>query len=60
MPETPYVETEALLAVMNGDEDEARRILGGMYRGERVDLLGHAERLAELAEEINRAEALRT
>lgn len=32
--ETPYVETEALLAVMNGDWERAEELVGGMHLGE--------------------------
>lgn len=46
MPETPYVETEALLAAMNGDHDRAEAILADFLPGElrkfddQVTLLG--------------------
>lgn len=34
MPESPYVETEALLAAMNGDHERAEEILAGFLPGE--------------------------
>lgn len=34
MPETPYMETEALLAILNGDREGATRIVAEMLDGE--------------------------
>lgn len=51
MAETPYAETEALLAMLNDDEDEALRILGEMYPRERRALVEKLDRLSLLAED---------
>jgi hypothetical protein len=57
MSETPYVETDALLAVMRGDVDEARRLVDGeMMPGERAALLGHLRELVFLVDDRNRCE----
>lgn len=43
--QTPYVETEALLAVMNEDDGRAEELLGEMHEGE---LVTFARQLHEL------------
>lgn len=54
MPETPYVETEALIAVMCDDIDKARRILREFYPSELSRLAEHAVQLASLCHEVTR------
>ena len=46
MAETPYVGTEALLALLNEDEDTLQSLLRAMLPGELDDLRGHAQDLA--------------
>lgn len=48
-PQTPFVETEALLAVGLDDEDRAEEILGGMSDGELRNLTTTSLRLANIA-----------
>jgi hypothetical protein len=55
--QTPYMETEVLLALLAEDEGQARQLLADMFPGELVTLERHAVRLAELAR-IARREAL--
>lgn len=45
---TPFTESNALLAVIEGDLDEARRIIATMLPGERRQLISQANTLAEL------------
>lgn len=47
MPETPYVETELLLALLNDDEERAKAIVLDMSRVERSDLRAVALHLAD-------------
>lgn len=51
MAETSFAETEALLAVMSEDDDEALRILDDMLPGERRALVGHLSHLSYLADD---------
>lgn len=53
-PTTPYTETEALIAVMRGDEAEALRLTDEMTRTERMELLRHAEDLVTYLNPGNR------
>jgi plasmid stability protein len=46
---TNYSESNALLALIQGDEDEAREILADMLPGELVGLAEAADRLHHLA-----------
>lgn len=46
--ETPYIETELLLAVMNDDEDRAVSLLGEMLPGERQELARQCDQTAKL------------
>lgn len=50
--ETPYVETEALLAVMNGDEIRMQELLDGMTRRELTEF---GNQLADLHSAVQRA-----
>jgi hypothetical protein len=52
--ETPYAETEALLAVMNGDEEEALRLVDELLPGERAALVKHLRKLAHIADDTQR------
>jgi hypothetical protein len=52
MSETPYVETEALLAVMNQDFGRMQELLDGMTRGE---LREFGDQVAELHGAVVRA-----
>lgn len=52
--ETPYVETEALLAMMRGDRDEALRLVDEMLPNERASLSAAACALATFADSRNR------
>jgi hypothetical protein len=45
--ETPYVETEALLAVMNEDDERLQSLLDGMYRRELSEFAAQAQKLHE-------------
>lgn len=56
--ETPYVETEALLAAMNGDIDRCETLLAGLLPGE----LYAFERQVELLDDLigRRTRALRS
>ena len=47
--ETPYVETQALLAMLNDDPDEAQRLVRTMTRTEAQMLFTAARRLAWMA-----------
>lgn len=51
MPETPYIETNALLAVMNGNDDEALKLVDELLPGERANLVKHLSRLSALADD---------
>lgn len=48
---TPYTESNALLAVVRDDLDEARRIIATMLPGERRQLTNQAHKLADLCQE---------
>jgi hypothetical protein len=50
--ETPYVETEVLIAVMNGDIDEAKRLLRDCFPGELNELATNAFKLYTMANAI--------
>jgi hypothetical protein len=52
--ETPYAETEALLAVLREDEDEALRIVDDMLPGERRRFVEQLDRLSLLADDTQR------
>jgi hypothetical protein len=54
MAQTPYAETEALIAVMSEDEDEALRILDDMLPGERRRFVDQLDRLSLLADDTQR------
>ena len=54
MSETPYVEADALLALIRDDRDEAVRLLNEMTAAERASLASSAEKLAHLADDRNR------
>ncbi len=56
MAQTPWLETEALLAVMSEDEDEALRILDEMLPGERRAFVEHLDRLSLLADDTQRCQ----
>jgi hypothetical protein len=49
MAETPYAETEVLLAVMSGDEDAALALLADMTARERRALQEYADEVSRLA-----------
>jgi hypothetical protein len=51
---TPFAETEALLAVMEEDEDAALEILDDMLPGERRAFMAHLNRLSLLADDTQR------
>lgn len=56
MTETPYTETEALLAVMNGDYERLKFLLDGMLPNELAALTRNSDRLAvECGEAILRS-----
>jgi hypothetical protein len=46
-------ESTALHAVVDGDNDELRRVLSGLLRGERRELARHARALADACDEMN-------
>jgi hypothetical protein len=46
-------EAVAIHAVVDGDDDELRRVLGGLLRGERRELARHARMLADACDEMN-------
>jgi hypothetical protein len=48
---TPFTESEALLAVVRGDLNEARRIITTMLPGERRRLVIRARMLVRLCQE---------
>jgi hypothetical protein len=48
MPETPYTETEIVLAVMNEDTEHARELIDGMSMYERRIFAGQLDDAAEL------------
>jgi hypothetical protein len=48
MGETPYVETELLLAFLNEDDEAAIRLAEEMSQGERDSLLGHLVQMRDL------------
>lgn len=51
MSTTPYAETEALLAVLNGDTARARQLLDDMLPGERRVFTGQLNILADMVAE---------
>lgn len=51
--ETPYVETNALLAVMNGDTHTARLLLHSMTRTELSTFQLNVTRLSNLIDDID-------
>ena len=52
MSATQYAETAALLAIMEGDHAEARRILLDFHPRELADLRGQAQELIDLIGEV--------
>lgn len=50
MTETPYVETEVVLAVMNEDEERARLLIRDMSKHERQRLYRHLNEARYLLE----------
>lgn len=52
-PPTRFVESNALLAVQQGDDDDARKGLIGLYASELRSLRSAALRLVELIDEEN-------
>jgi hypothetical protein len=52
--ETPYLETEALLAVLKEDDEELDTILGKMLPGELAKLVSSCYLLADRAREARR------
>jgi hypothetical protein len=50
--QTPFVETEALLALMNEDRDRVVRLISAMYPNERKELEGFCMRLATWCENM--------
>jgi hypothetical protein len=46
-------EAHAIHAVVDGDDDELRRVLSGLLRGERRELARHARALADACDEMN-------
>lgn len=57
MSYTPYVEANALLAVIEDDLDTARAVIAGMLPGERRALIAQAHQLADLCQEHDRIRA---
>lgn len=55
MPETPYVETEALLAVMNGDREAAEKILADFYDSELAKFNMQLQFLRDVIDGVQRA-----
>lgn len=52
-PETPFLETEALIAAMDEDHDEVHRLLVEMLPGERRTLAEAASQLAYACDMYN-------
>jgi hypothetical protein len=48
-PETPHPQTEALLALMQGDEQEAKAIIDTLRPDQLTSLVADATRLKQLA-----------
>ena len=48
MSETPYTETEALLAILNEDDDRADDLIKAMHAFERINLAKAAQLLASM------------
>lgn len=59
MSATPYTETEALLAVLEGRPEDARKMLAEMYPGEARNLNGACERLVSLYWDVKDNEGFR-
>lgn len=51
MSQTPFIETEALLAVMDDDEDRSRELLATMLPNELARFERQVDRLGELVVE---------
>jgi hypothetical protein len=47
------VEAHAIHAVVDGDDEELRRVLSGLLRGERRELARQARTLADACDEMN-------
>lgn len=60
MTETPYTETEALLAVMNDDWDRCVELLAGMLPGELRRFEDQAYRLHQLIGSYGRQRRMQT
>ena len=60
MTETPYTETEALLAVMNDDWDRCVELLAGMLPGELIRFEEQAYRLHQLISSYGRQRRMQT
>ncbi len=54
LAETPYAETEALLAVMNGDPERAEKILDGFLPNELITFDDQVTFLADLLARVER------
>lgn len=52
MSATNFVETEALLALLNGDPEECESLLSKMHPGELLELARVATDLAERAQQV--------
>lgn len=53
MSSTPYVETETLLAVLEGRHDDARRMMGEMFPGEARNLRQACDKLCSIYWDLN-------
>lgn len=50
MPETPYAEADALLALLAGDQERALELVAQLLPGERLALRDAARHLADIAD----------
>ena len=57
--ETPYAQANALCAVMGGDTDAALDLLDDLFPNELKNLIDHAEKLSELADQVLRMKGAR-
>ncbi|MGW4639614.1 hypothetical protein ACWEN6_13855 [Sphaerisporangium sp. NPDC004334] len=53
---TPYIESEALLAIVNDDVDHARAVLETMSPGERHSLEHHCEEVINIIQDMREGE----
>lgn len=54
MSQTPYTETEALLCIMQGDDEAAERLVRSMLAGERRSLWSAVRRLDHMVTYVRR------